>query len=575
MRRTTPARSARDARRPARAIHLRAASVVALAALGVGVAPALASPIAGADGQKAVVTAGTSSDASDNGDTSDDGGSENGTQSSDTQITDGPESSKDESNDAETDQSSDKGDDQDASDPAPATTGTAQSAKTDGSNTPAESKGSQSAKLRPSTLDLNRETTTRLSLKGFTPGTEVSVTAPEGVKAEPQRLTVDKNGCGHVALQVNPSVAADSYEIAATGGTDQSATAELTIVAKHSIKVQSVQAGHEAHITGAGFPAEDPVTVQVDKTDKPTKQVVKPVDADVKRGSFTSDIEIPPDTDPDGKYTVTAKTASGKITESAPLTVTAADDDNDDPEGPGSDKPTATDPDPESPTAEDPGGSSSGSSSSSSSSSSGPSSSDSSSSSSSSSSTTSTTPSDSGSRSASTTSEVPPATSTRDSSKEIELSAPSDDSSSKNTETEKSEKKDTAEKPTKDEDSEKAKDEDKKTSDTPQETSDQPVSDQQSDATEAAATMDDDDTTSSGPTTVTTEDDGGGPLVKLFSSIGGEDASGMNRIRQVFVATLGVAFLTAAGFTTASWLSRRSGTHSARAGLRQLFHRRH
>lgn len=551
MRRTTPARSARDARRPARAIHLRAASVVALAALGVGVAPAVAVPLTGT--HSAIVTADKSDAASDQGGTSDGNGESDGT------------------DDGSTDNSSTP------TDPAEATQKSG-GASDGGTAVPTQSTPASPSEKPPQptenesrpTLKLGRESVpagqgTRLKVNGFSPAAQVTVTV---VNTKTKKtFTVDDNGSGSTWLKIGKDTPTGAYDVSATDGKGTTATQALDVTeasdpspAAIELKDDEVETGAKTEVSGSHFWSRGSVTVQV----RDGNQIVTTTTSQLSDGEFTATVKAP---DTAGKYNVVATAGSKGHTKSgsAPLDVTGSSGSDGGGDGetsapPTSNKPpsTSTPPptsttSPEQPSSTAPSNSSS----------------------SSSSSTTSTTPSDSSSSSASTTSEVPPATSTRDSSKEIELSAPSDESSSKSTETEKSEKKDTAEKPTKGEDSEKAKDEDKKTSETPQETSDQPVSDEQSDATQAAATMDEDDTTSSGPTTVTTEDDGGGPLVKLFSSIGGEDASGMNRIRQVFVATLGVAFLTAAGFTTASWLSRRSGTHSARAGLRQLFHRRH
>ncbi|MBK0330802.1 hypothetical protein I8D64_05240 [Brachybacterium sp. MASK1Z-5] len=509
------------------------------------------------------MTAGTSSDASD------DGGNGNADNPSDQPTSDEqtPTEEASQGTDEGTSDGSDTSGDQSTT-PSASTPGNTQSG-----NGGHSSKHHPHAKLQPSTLDLSEKNTATLSLWGFTPGTKVSLTVPEGLSTDSPTVTTGKHGGKSVTVHVDSSVEDGKYVITATDLNDpneRSASAELTVDAPDqssnpaiTLGSKSIEAGKSLKVTGTDFPTDDPVTVIV--TDSHGKTVGRPkTDDATAAGAISTNISIPGTTPADNKCTVTATTESGDTKVSAPLTVTS-------PKGPGTDGPSNT------PTGGTGGGSGSGTPTTDKPSTDTPSNSTTSPSSSSTSdapSTTSTSPStSSGSRSASTTSEVPPATSTRDSSKEIELSAPSNDSSSKSTE--KSEKKDTSEKPTKDEKSEKAKDEDKKTSDTPQQTSDQPVSDQQSDATQAAATMDDDDTTSSGPTTVTTQDDGGGPLVKLFSSIGGEDASGMDRIRQVFIATLGVGFLTALGFTAASWLSRRSGTHSARAGLRQLFHRRH
>ncbi|MCG7310347.1 hypothetical protein [Brachybacterium sp. ACRRE] len=582
MRRTTPARSARDARRPVRAIHLRAASVVALAALGVGVAPAVAAPLTGT--HSAIVTADKSDAVSDGGGS--DGGDDNNDPTATPPEPESPEESSTESQDASASESNGKADAQggktassSGTQSGPSTLKGSPSSDGGDKTPPAATESANTPGLSLGEKSLPAGKGTHVAITGFPKSSRVTVTAtgPDGQSTKEftaELPATDGDGAASTWLKVPEDAPAGEYKV--TAATDDKGTtteAELEVTeavpdedAALTLTPSSVPVGKSTTISGSHFWAKGSgegskreVTVQL--LDSETNKVVKTVRPTMHEGTFTAKVKTSTKETPPGTYKVvaTSGSAASEKTDSATLTVKgstpAPPSDDGSPTGgmgggSGSGTPTTDDPPSNSNTPP------------------------SSSSTSDAPSTTSTSPStSSGSRSASATSEVPPATSTRDSSKEIELSAPSDDSSSKSTE--KSEKKDTSEKPTKDEKSEKAKDEDKKTSDTPQETSDQPVSDQQSDATQAAATMDDDDTTSSGPTTVTTQDDGGGPLVKLFSSIGGEDASGMDRIRQVFIATLGVGFLTALGFTTASWLSRRSGTHSARAGLRQLFHRRH
>jgi hypothetical protein len=570
MRRTTHARSARDAQRPIRAVHLRAASVIALAALGVGAAPAVAAPLAGT--HSAIVTA-DSGVVSDNGGSDDGDADINGDKGDDSEpdgvVKDSGDSSStptQSQSGASDSNSSEKAENDDSEEPkdSDGKSGAGSSATGNpGEPGGSPSKGQHSVHARLTSNPVSPGADTTLRLWGFTPSTKVTVSAmtdPNGkTVGESQNVTTGPGGGERVAISVPKTAPDGSYTITADSEGDGTATAELTVKSPDeasdpsiALESQTVAAGKNAHVTGKDFPSGKTVTVKVTDTNQQSIGDAASSTAST-RGEISSDIKVPDTATPGDGYTVTASFDGGKPV-TAPLTVTAPPSSG----GGADDEPTTNKPTNGTPTSDTPSSSNTP-----------PSSSSTSDAPSSSASDPSTTE---GTHSASTTSEVPPATSTRDRSKEIELSAPSDDSSSKSTDSEKPEKKDTAEKPTKDEESEKAKDEDKKTSDTPQETSDQPVSEQTDAATEAAATMDDDPTTS-GPTTVTTQDDGGGPLVKLFSSIGGEDASGMDRIRQVFIATLGVGFLTALGFTTASWLSRRSGTHSARAGLRQLFRR--
>lgn len=408
------------------------------------------------------------------------------------------------------------------------------------------------------------------TISGFSKKTDVTARLAGGKKSvEVGHRTTDENGEATIELTVPRATPVGKYTIVVASGGDgqaESATRNFKVekaegAAKPTISLASdestVQPGSHLTVQAEDFPnAGASVTLQDAKTGTQIGTLATVAKSDVNDGAFSAPVTIPANT-ASGEYTILAASNSRNASAKLPVTVKASqgssdgggDDESDGGVGAGNGSGTGSDTSTDTGSANSPSSPTTGSSSPTTSS---PSSKD-----------------DSSSRSR--TSDVPSSSRSRDRSDEIELNSPAEDPASNDEKSDESEKKDDTS--TKSEDSSKADDKDTKTSASPQETSDQPVSAQQDQQTEAAATMKDDDP-STGATTVT-KDENSDPLVKLFNTIGGQDASGMSRIRQVFVATLGLGFLTALGFTAASWLSRRSGTHSARAGLRQLFHRRH